>query len=119
MDARQQFKAAFMLRCIEEGFTTPEEIEGRAKLAMEKFAANPLTDVATSMLALGIPLALAAPPVIGAGIGHTIARATDIDDTDVEEARKKELIDEYRRQSAKARRRRMVTDYRSRAGAFG
>ena len=46
----------------------------------------------------GIPIAALAPPALGAAAGYGLARATDVDDTDVDEIKDTELMDEYRRQ---------------------
>jgi hypothetical protein len=116
---RQQFKVGFIMQCIQEGDTTPEAIEKRANaiLGMEKEAVlGKLVDLGKELggtaLSWMIPLGLAAPPIAGAGLGYAAARATDVDDTDVEEARQQELIEEYRRQSAKIKRRKLFAEMR-------
>jgi hypothetical protein len=40
------------------------------------------------------------PPALGAAAGYGLARATDIDDEDVDSVKQQELIDEYRRSAA-------------------
>jgi hypothetical protein len=42
--------------------------------------------------------ALAGPAVLGGAAGYGMSRLTDIDDTDVDEIKKREIIDEYYRQ---------------------
>ncbi len=129
LSEREHFKVGFISRCIEEGFTTPEQIGGQVKLAMaqlegtEKQGQIPILsdlirgagNIGSSMLSFGIPLALAAPPILGATAGYAAARATDIDDTDVEEQKRQELIDELKQQSAKVRRMRGLSGMKSRA----
>jgi hypothetical protein len=115
LTSREAFKTAFISRCIEEGFTSPQQVHQRVKLAMEKLQAvgtekKAIPGLGSAVDAIGrlgsaaVPLALAAPPVLGAGLGYAAARATDIDDTDVDEIRRQELIDELRRQARRHRR---------------
>lgn len=121
MDERQRFKLGFISRCIEDGFTTPADICQRAKTAadhLENMApplekegqgfASVLWDAAKSMGTLGISAALVAPPVLGGVAGYGLARAGDIDEEDVEEAKQRELVEELKRQSAKIRRQQRV-----------
>jgi len=119
LDDRQKFKVGFISRCIEDGCTTPAEICQRAKQAADDFEAapphtekaaflSPMWDAVKSLGTLGATAALAAPPVLGGVAGYGMARAGDIDEDDVEEAKKNELIEEYRRQAAKAIRQRKI-----------
>ena len=59
----------------------------------------------------GLPLAIAAPPILGGLAGYGAAKATDIDDVDIDEVKERELADEYRRQTEKLLRQRAVRDY--------
>lgn len=115
MDDRQHFKAAFIARCIDAGFTTPEQITALVKSAMEKQAIPVISqalDLGKSLISTGaswaVPLALAGPPLAGAAAGHLAAKATDVDDFDVDEAKRQEVIDEYRRQTARLKREGLV-----------
>jgi len=124
---RQNFKLAFMSRCIEDGITTPAEIHERVKRAIDELNNGPekqalvgeVLDFAGRLGGMALPIAFAAPPVLGAGAGYLAARATDVDDADIEEVKRQELIDELRRQTAKARRRHAVKDYRQTVAPFG
>jgi hypothetical protein len=109
LSPREAFKVGFISRCVEEGLDLPQT-HARVKEALDKLAG--LTDlpgklldlsrpVTHNALAYGIPLALAAPPIIGGVGGYLASKGTDIDDTDVEEIQRRELIDEYRRQTAR------------------
>lgn len=121
LDERQMFKAAFMRDCIERGYTTPQQMLGQVKEAQGWIsrllggAYNLTAPVAQGTLGTaaqyGIPLALAAPPILGGTGGYLLARATDIDETDVSEAKNKEVIEELRRQTERLRRQRQAQQY--------
>lgn len=122
LTSREAFKCGFLARCAEDGLS-PEGMLRRAKAAREKVAVlgtliNKTVDVGKGVvdasLGWGIPLALAAPPILGGIGGAALAKATDIDDQDVEDIKDKELLDEYRRQTAQLRRHRLVRDYQDR-----
>lgn len=115
LSARDAFKVGFLARCAAEGIRT-EEIGPLVKQAEEKLAGVlgalgagasriggkglALGGAALSGLAgWGVPLALLAPPAAGAAAGYGLARMTDIDDTDVNEIKDQELLEEYRRQT--------------------
>jgi hypothetical protein len=120
---REAFKVGFLSRCVEDGLTL-EQAHQRVKEAQEKIALSipgadipgKLIDAAGSIakpaLGWGIPLALAAPPVVGGLAGYAASKATDIDDTDVDEVKRRELINEYKKQTKKLLRDRQIRDYR-------
>lgn len=106
MDARQAFKQGFIAHCIELGYTTPAQICDVVKQALDKrafFGENALSSLA-GVGKLGLGLAAVAPPIVGGIVGNLAAKATDISDYDVEEAKQQEVIDEYKRQSERMRR---------------
>ncbi len=111
---RENFKFAFLSRCIESGITTPEEIHETVKKALDELdtptekQAGGLFDLAGDIGGWTLAGLAAAPPVIGAGLGYAAARAGDVDDADVEEVKRQEVIDELRRQAKRLRRRRQV-----------
>ena len=116
---REAFKVAFLARCIEDGLT-PDEMLSQVKQAQEKFAAlgnfagkvlNVGKGVLKAGIGWGVPIVLAAPPIIGGIGGAALAKATDIDDRDVADIKDQEVIDEYRRQTERLRRQRAVRDY--------
>lgn len=118
MTPDQAFKLAFLQTCAESGMTMPE-IEAAVADAVEKtagltdFLSKPYDaafDAATSLgntakLVGGAGLLLG-PPLAGAAAGYGAAKLTDIDDMDTEEAKKRELIDQYRLLAASALRNR-------------
>lgn len=113
LNARENFKFAFLARCIESGLTTPEEIHQRVKQALDELA-RPVEkkagfwDALSNLGGWTIAGGLAAPPIVGAGLGYAAARAGDVDDADVEEVKRQEVIDELRRQAERIRRRRQA-----------
>lgn len=115
----EAFKVGFLARCVEDRLT-PEQIKTSAEKAaalMTKGASitgllstalgktmDLGSSVAKGALGYGLPAALAAPPILGGIAGYGLARATDIDDTDVSEIKDREVIDELRRQTEKLKR---------------
>ena len=105
LDERQQFKAAFIMRCIENGYTTPEEITGQVKEAREKLASiSSLVNSAAGLGALGLGGLALAPPAVGWLAGTQLGQAGDLNDIDAEEVKQQELIDELRKQTERLRR---------------
>jgi hypothetical protein len=118
MSPRQAFKFGFLLRCIEDG-CTPEDIREKvASLATRTKTASFWGSLKTLGLGAGA-LALAAPPIAGGLAGYGLAKATDIDDTDVEEAKNQELIQELQRQTDRAIRMRQARDYQKQRQSTG
>lgn len=115
---REAFKVGFLARCVEARMT-PEQMLSQVKQAqvlLTKHAfldsiANGVAGMGKSLASYAIPAALIAPPVLGGLAGYGLAKATDVDDTDVDEIKNREVIDEYKRQAAKLQRQRAVRDY--------
>lgn len=125
MDAKLEFRKAFLKKCADNGLTIKQAKALLVKISTDKttllkFAAslkqaNPLDTVVntagslvntavggigTAAKAVGVPALVAAgvvPPALGYVGGKLMSKATDYDDTDVEEIKLRELIDEYRR----------------------
>lgn len=93
MTPREAFKEGFIRRCSEEGLT-PEQTEAR----IEKAASFWNNLVANH----GTQLALAAPVAVGALGGYAAHHLTN-NDTDEEDVRKQELIDELRQWTRRAK----------------
>lgn len=129
MTDEQAFKVGFLARCAHDRLG-PVQTQASVRAAhrlLEKYALldkvwdlgkglvghglDAGKSIAEHTLGYGVPLALAAPPVLGGLAGYGLARATDIDDTDVDDVRDREVSDEYRRQTAALLRRRAVRDY--------
>lgn len=125
---RDSFKAGFLERCARDGLT-PEQMlaaVGTAAAALEKTAVLGAllgkgldlgAHAGKTMLGYGLPAALIAPPVLGGLAGYGLAKATDVDDTDVDEIKNRELVEEYRRQADRMKRQKAVRAYKQeRAG---
>lgn len=118
LSARDQFKTAYISRCIEDGLTADQMLtrvkEAREKLAIVSELLGKAMDVghgvAGAVASYGIPLALAAPPILGGMAGYGLARATDINDTDIAEIKNREIIDELNRQSERLKREKAMRD---------
>lgn len=117
MHPREAFKIGFLARCVEEGLS-PDETRALAKSASDCFAkqAFGLNDTVKAIKSVTIPgaLALAGAPILaGGGAAYFANQATDTDATDIEEIKKKELVDTYRRMADQLRRQRKLRDYKA------
>lgn len=109
LDSKQRFKAAFIARCIEEGCTSPDEILGRVKTAREKVAivgsvlsgAKEGIKGVLGLGALGAAGLVAAPAIGGFAAGTAAGNLKGINDVNIDEIKRQELIDELRRQTAR------------------
>jgi len=118
LDREEAFKFGFLSRCAEEGHTSPEAIYARVKVALDLFRTTlyktaglidmpgKILDTAVSAGKASLPLLLAAPPILGAAAGFGLAKATDINDDDVDSIKKRELIDELQQQTERLQRER-------------
>jgi len=125
---RQSFKVAFLKRCADAGLTI-EETHGCVKEALDNMkqadglfgAINSLTakplntawdvvgDTAKTLGNIGITGLVLGPPAAGAGAGYLASRLGDVDEDDIEAAKKKELIEAYRMNAEKLRRKQQAT----------
>jgi len=115
MNVKEAFKLGFLSRCADEGLT-PDETRARIRDAHAYIKqANPFGDAYDAFkgvvgsglsTAAGIakPLAIAGPPLAGAGVGYALAKANE-EEVDPEEAKKQELLAEYQRVIDRARNR--------------
>jgi hypothetical protein len=124
LSPRDAFKVNFLARCVEAGMG-PADIElavkrasfaGAAAGSAGRLLGGALRIGGNLATGVGLPLALAAPPVIGGLGGYALARATDVDDTDLDEVKDREVMDEYRRQLDALARQRAARDYRQQRG---
>jgi hypothetical protein len=108
MTSKEAFKAGFLSRCVSEGLTTSAQIEGRLKSAdISDLIGGTMKGVGDAVQAgtiasiLGVGLAAAVPPYLGRAIGEFSGRQVGrVNDYEIEEHKKRELIDEFRRQTA-------------------
>lgn len=123
LTAQEAFKVGFLGRCIEQGLS-PEATLAAVKTASDLFkrasvsglfgtALDKTFDLGKGMLHYGLPAALVAPPILGGLAGYGLARATDIDDTDVAEIKNRELVDELHRQTERLRRQKLLRTARA------
>ncbi len=127
---QEAFKVGFLAKCAEDGLT-PDQMLARVKQAHDLFekrafigdmlgsAAGAAGGLAKGLAGYGVPLALAAPPILGALGGYGLAKATDVDDTDVDAIKNRELVEEMRRQAEKLRRQRDIRLYKQERGGGG
>lgn len=120
LTTEQSFKAGFIAACVEQGLSLPQAHSAvkRASALLEKKAIiNSLTNIVKPLLSgamnVGVPLALAAPPIIGGTAGFAAAKLTDVDDTDIQEVKKQEIIDSLKRQAAKLQRAVEIRNYKA------
>lgn len=112
VSGRDAFKAGFLARCARDGLCREDQLLGRlAALSgvLEKRAS--WLDAAFKVGLLTGGAALLAPLVAGGVGGYYAARAVDVDDADVDDIKKQELLQEYRRQTERLLRTRAVRDY--------
>ncbi len=94
MEPREAFKIGFMARCVEEGLSQ----EKIAKLIEKSASLEGLVEGAKAVAYPAAALALAAPPTLGGLAAYFNNKAVDTaDEGDVDEVKKKELRDSYRR----------------------
>lgn len=117
LSPREAFKAGFLLKCAQDGRTQAEtehlvdqvlyvvKQAGWTDVAAKPY--NTALDVAGNTLSdlgnVGVTAALLGPALAGAAAGYGTAKLQDIDDTDVDTIKKRELADEYRRQAQRLR----------------
>jgi len=111
LTAKEAFTIGFVRRCIADGLPI-DQVAGRVKEAAEKLALFGDVIKSTTNLAKAIaPVAFLAPPVVGGIGGYALSRATDLDDTEIDDIKKQELLDTYNLESAKLRRQKAFRDY--------
>jgi len=131
---KEAFKVGFLSRCVEDGLSL-EQTHARVKQAMDMLQKRAgVTDTLLSVpgkaldlakpvmgagLNWGIPLALAAPPIVGGIAGYSLGKMGDVDDTDVDEIKKRELIEAYKRYADAMQQAKMVRDYQTKRKQTG
>lgn len=117
LTTNEAFKVGFLTRCAEVGLSQAEIVQA-VKTAQDKLASlgsaigNVVGSVANTATSVGVPTALIAPPVLGGLAGYGLAKATDIDDTDVKEIQDRELLDVYKAETDKLKRQQAVRSFR-------
>lgn len=103
LSAEQSFKVAFIGRCADAGMSPAEMARAADRLSAAVVKAAGAADTALNAAGLGLTALAVAPPALGAAAGWGLAKATDVDDTDVGDVKRQETIDEYLRQAARLR----------------
>ena len=132
LSPRDQFKVAFLEKCAEEGLT-PDEILEKVKTAQSRvkhaedsifktlmgLGGSTLTGAGTALQNVGLPLALMAPPVVGALGGRALAKLQEPTDDTVKDIQHEELMSEYRRQIKQLEREKNLRQYREQDSGRG
>lgn len=130
LSGKESFKVGFLSRCIEEGISNEEALQrikaaSDAVDALEKqagiydigkdiggFASGLLSPIVGQAAGLAKNIGIFGPPALGAGAGYLHSKLTDVDEEDVEDIKKEELIDEYRRQAERLRQSKALRAYK-------
>lgn len=119
MTDREAFKAAFLERAAQAGWTAQELADRAEGLAgeLEKTAllqevvngvsglVNAGTNLASTLGSWAIPVGVAAPLVAGGGLGYAAAELRNAETADPDEVKRDELAAEYDRQLDELKRR--------------
>lgn len=117
------FKLGFITQCVEKGLSISEMREqvkaaGDSLAQFEKQGIAGEKTLGTLLSALGtggkyaVTAGLLAPPAVGALGGYFHSKLSDVDEEDVGDVKKEELIDEYRRQAQRLRQTKELRQYR-------
>lgn len=103
MTPQEAFKLGFLARCVEENLSQEKIAEAALGLANLKTAGvgQELLDTFTDLGKGLVGAAIVAPPAAGVLTSYLANKASDPTELDVEEIRKRELLDEYRRAAQK------------------
>ncbi len=100
MEPREAFKIGFLSRCVEEGLSQ----EKTAELIEKSAGLEGLVEGAKAVVYPAAALALAAPPTLGGLAAYFNNKAVDTaDEGDVDEIKKRELRESYRRMAEQLR----------------
>ncbi len=102
MNPNEAFKLGFLARCVEAGLSSNETTD-LVKKAHACFTKEGFSSIA-SAAGPALAAALIAPPAIGGMSAYLVNKATDADSGDVEDIKKRELIQTYKRMADQLRR---------------
>ena len=130
LSSQEAFKLGFLSNCVEKGLSI-EQMRAEVKQASDQLdfmvkqadpssiiaaPIAPIVDDAGDVVKTTANLALAslllAPPALGAAGGILHSNLSDIDEEDVEDVKKRELVDEYQRQAKRLRQTAKTRNYR-------
>ena len=106
MTSRQMFKFAFIQRCQEAGYRTPEAICALVKRAVLGGLTQSFLELAKPVVEIGGGVALGLPVIAGIGAGRMAGEAVNASETTQtpDDVKRTELLNEYARQAAYLRR---------------
>lgn len=127
LSPQEAFKLGFLSNCVEKGLSIEQmreevkkasdqlvDVEKRAFLEPERAALwDDLGDLLKDVGRIGMGGLILGPPAIGAAGGILHSRLSDVDDEDVEDVKKREVADEYRRQAQRLRQTARMRDQRT------
>lgn len=114
MTPKEAFRLGFLTRCAEMSLSS-EETNKLAKRASDLFLTKTAGPIADTVKSVGWPLMLAglsAPVLAGSGAAYFQNKALDTDEADIDEIKKKELIETYQRMSEQLARKRRIREVR-------
>ena len=100
-DMRERVKRASDALDAVAAVPTDEQVEEQSSMDKESWAK--LMDMLRAGRVTTLGTLALAPPALGAAAGVAHSKLTDVDEDDVDTIKRKELIDEYRRQAARLR----------------
>ena len=100
-DMRERVKRASDALDAVAAVPTDEQVEEQS--SMDNESGDKLVDMLRTGSIAGLTGLALAPPALGAAAGVAHSKLTDVDEDDVDTIKRKELIDEYRRQAARLR----------------
>ena len=129
LSPREQFKFAFLEKCAEQGLSADEMLDKAAAiLEQTKKSEDSWSDYLTNALkGLGvgyggylasqnpwIPAAALGVPLVGGALaGRTLAKMQEPAEYDIDEIKRQETLDEYRKQTERLQREKRIRDYRA------
>jgi enoyl-CoA hydratase/carnithine racemase len=127
LSPQEAFKLGFLSNCVEKGLSIEQmreevkkasdqlaDVEKKAFLGPERAALwDDLGDLLKDVGRIGMGGLILGPPAVGATAGILHSRLSDVDDEDVEDVKKREVADEYRRQAQRLRQTARMRDHRA------
>tara|TARA_R110002020_G_scaffold16515_14_gene58301 strand:- start:336 stop:764 length:429 start_codon:yes stop_codon:yes gene_type:complete len=129
LSSQEAFKLGFLSNCVEKGLSI-EQMRSEVKKASDQLTdveknawefpfaperaaiVDDIGDILKDVGRLGIGGLVLGPPAAGAAAGILHSRMSDVDDEDVDDIKKREVADEYRRQAERLRQSARMRDYR-------
>lgn len=112
---RQQFKVAFVARCIDRGMDFEQMLQAAERLEKQAdLLPIKVKDVTDTLKSIGIA-GLAAPPILGAGVGYALGQippGRTVEEPTTKQVKKMERLVELQRQTDRLRRMREARERR-------